>query len=563
MERGCIIPCNSPPTIINPLSVSVNNGGKKRLILDLRYVNSHIFKFSVKYEGLNVLRNYVNEGGFVISFDLKSGYHHLGIFPEHQKYLGFSWLFNGKICYFKFTVLPFGLSSACSIFTKLLKPLVSKWRGEGINIVLYLDDGICTDINDQKLKIQSDILRNDLSKAGFVINEEKSQLTPVRSLKWLGFIIDLSSFTIRIPEEKIEGLMISLTRVLEAGYCTARNASSIVGKITSLEPAVGSSVFFYTRNLQKFILDIPNWDMPQYLDIYSRNELSYWSENIQSETGCKIQRIISFSRTIYCDASSYAGGGYVDNFDNLICHFTWNFEESLGSSTFRELKTVFNVLKSFRNYLENQNVRLFTDNTNVVSILRKGSMNEDLNILALNTYELCKSYSINIFPKWIPREQNVFADSISRIIDHDDYRVANRIFQYFDCMWGPHTFDRFANGDNAKCENFNSKYFCPGSKGTDAFTQDWSDHINWLFPPVRLLCRVIIKIQCQRVRSTLIVPKWKSAPFWPLLVTQDGEFKEFITDFKEYVRPSAFFESINNKVFGEHFRSNVIVLKTF
>ena len=41
-----------------------------------------------------------------------------------------------------FTVLPFGLSSACYIFTKLLRPLVRYWRASGIRTVIYIDNGI-------------------------------------------------------------------------------------------------------------------------------------------------------------------------------------------------------------------------------------------------------------------------------------------------------------------------------------------------------------------------------------------------------------------------------------
>lgn len=38
----------SPPDIINPLSVSVQSSGKKRLILDLRHVNLHVYKQKFK-----------------------------------------------------------------------------------------------------------------------------------------------------------------------------------------------------------------------------------------------------------------------------------------------------------------------------------------------------------------------------------------------------------------------------------------------------------------------------------------------------------------------------------
>ena len=63
------------------------------------------------------------KGDFLFSFDLKSGYHHVDIATIHQKYLGFSW----QRAYYVFTVLPFGLSTACYMFTKLLRPLVSYW----------------------------------------------------------------------------------------------------------------------------------------------------------------------------------------------------------------------------------------------------------------------------------------------------------------------------------------------------------------------------------------------------------------------------------------------------
>ena len=60
------------------------------------------------------------------SFDLKSGYHHVDIFPDHRKFLAFSWHFGTNcVRYFQFTVMPFGLSSAPFIFAKLILLMVS------------------------------------------------------------------------------------------------------------------------------------------------------------------------------------------------------------------------------------------------------------------------------------------------------------------------------------------------------------------------------------------------------------------------------------------------------
>ena len=70
--------------------------------------------------------------------------------------------------------MPFGLSSAPYLFTKLLKPLVKKWRTEGKPIVVFLEDGIGAAPNHIKAKIYSLAVHLDLLKSGFLPNEEKS-----------------------------------------------------------------------------------------------------------------------------------------------------------------------------------------------------------------------------------------------------------------------------------------------------------------------------------------------------------------------------------------------------
>ena len=39
-------------------------------------------------------------------------------------------------------MLPFGLSSAPYLFTRLFKPLIKEWRSEAKGIVVYLNDGL-------------------------------------------------------------------------------------------------------------------------------------------------------------------------------------------------------------------------------------------------------------------------------------------------------------------------------------------------------------------------------------------------------------------------------------
>jgi len=89
------------------------------------------------------LLSYFAKEGNMFSFDLKSGYHHVDIAQEHQTFLGFSWRKPDSVkeIFYVCTVLPFGLSSAPYVFTKVLKPLANYWRLQGLCIPIFLDDG--------------------------------------------------------------------------------------------------------------------------------------------------------------------------------------------------------------------------------------------------------------------------------------------------------------------------------------------------------------------------------------------------------------------------------------
>ena len=96
----------------------------------------------MKFEDFRTFRELLTKGAYMFSFDFKSGYHHIEIFEEHCQYLGFSWSNGGITRFYMFLVLPFGLTSAGYIFTKVCRKLVRYRRSCSIKIVFYLNDGI-------------------------------------------------------------------------------------------------------------------------------------------------------------------------------------------------------------------------------------------------------------------------------------------------------------------------------------------------------------------------------------------------------------------------------------
>ena len=103
IAANCISVVHSRPWVVNPLTVSVRTEGKKRLVLDLRHVNPHLFKYKFKCEDISTAQQLLGEGYYLYTFDIKIAYHHVEIFDSHRTYLGFQWPYQGKPTYFFLT----------------------------------------------------------------------------------------------------------------------------------------------------------------------------------------------------------------------------------------------------------------------------------------------------------------------------------------------------------------------------------------------------------------------------------------------------------------------------
>ena len=56
--------------------------------------------------------------------------------------------------------------------------------------------------------------------------------------------------------------------------------------------------------------------------------------------------------------------------------------------------------------------------------------------------------NINIRPRYIRSAANIWADSLCRELDREDWQLTPRIFSYLQTSWGSHSIDRFATMEN-------------------------------------------------------------------------------------------------------------------
>ena len=302
----------------------------------------------------------------------------------------------------------------------------------------------------------------DLLKSGFVPNKDKSLWEPVQIISWLGVHLNTLDGTIRAMDERIAKLPLDLAALSSYKYSSAvhvKRVASVAGQIISLSSCVGSVARIMTRFLFSVVNSAVSWDSEVFLSNDSLCEIEFWSNNVHVLNGKIYWGAPSLPVRVSCfsDASDSACGAVVESQPELIFHQNWSLAESVRSSTWRELKAVCLALEVFASRLCNSKVFWYSDNQNVESILRNGSRKCDLQELALVVFRICLLHNISLEVKWIPRDLNVSADCISKLVDFDDYGLNDIVFQRLNHLWGPHTIDRFSCSYNAKLPIFNSR----------------------------------------------------------------------------------------------------------
>ena len=260
-------------------------------------------------------------------------------------------------------------------------------------------------------------------------------------------------------------------------------------------------------------------------------EADFWAQNFSRLDGQPIWGALATEESfVFSDASDSGWGGVFQRapFSHEVAQGYFVPRERSQSSTWRELVAADRALRSFEHFLRGRTVTLYTDNQNLDWIWRGGSRKLALNALIVRIFLWAREFEVSLQVVWIPRDRNAAADAVSKWTDGDDWMVNPRVFAALDAEWGPHTVDRFASHTNHLTPRFNSRFWCPGTEGVNAFAFDWSGDNNWVNPPFCLIPRVLHHMCACGASGTLLVPRWISWPWWPLLQLREGHWAPFV-----------------------------------
>ena len=562
IAQGKVELVSQKPRVVNPLSVAIEPT-KKRLILDCSFLNRYVVVPSFKMDDVKTGKSFFKKGGFIFSFDMKDGYHHILIHESFRDYLGFCFTLDGKTYYARYLVCPFGLRDVPYLFTKVMRPLVSHWRRLGIENCLFLDDGFSCAVAFDKALADSVHVRQDLMRAGIVWSVKKSTWTPTQVLDWVGFTWNASTGILKIKDRRILKLKESALNLLERFSCPVRKLAGFVGQLVSMGPVLGDISRLKSRNCQIWVAVSPDWDSKVILRDSIKSELRFWVENIDrlNAFDCFPSVEPICINVIEGDASS-TGCGSVLNFENIAARI-FSEEERGESSTWREIANIHFSLYSFLDRIKNRAVKFRTDSQSAAKICKVGSMNVMLQLIAEEIFDLCLKNKITLVVEWIPRTQNEMADAVSRLadaIDVDDWGISDEFFEILNNKWGPVSIDLFANYYNTKCERFYSLFFSPKSSGIDAFTHSWSGENCLMVPPINLIPRALYHARVCACQAVLVVPLWTSSAFWPVL---GNNYRDNVLDFFIVKGRSVLRQGLNKKsIFGSNsFQGDLMALK--
>ena len=491
--------------------------GEWRPILNLRPLNKFIRPKRFRMETLRTVLDSISLPVWGASLDLEDAYLHVPIMHSHTRYLRFRY----KGVTYEFQSLPFGLSTAPRVFTRLVKVIAALLRQRNICIFVYLDDWLVVGKSEQETHEAIAYTHKLASELGFKINEKKSCLTPTQQPTFLGAELDLQKGVAYPTQERIRNLVECTSLFLNSREAPAQAWLRLLGLLASMvdvvpwcrlrmRPLQLHLLAFYQPSRHPISLRVPV--LPPV-----HPHLRWWSQQTNLVAGLRFPRP-NPTLTLTTDASNYGWGAHMGTWSTAG---QWSMTDKTHHINVLELLAVQRALLFFRKVAMGHTVLVRSDNSTVVAYINKqgGTHSPQLCMHAWRLLCWCMKNRISLIAVHLAGRLNTMADALSRgkVLPTEwtlHPGVVQMIFQRLD---RPH-IDLFASALNNQLPIYCARYQEPQAWATDALSISWANMFAYAFPPISLLPRVLAKIKSECCRVILIAPFWPRQPWFQSIV---------------------------------------------
>ena len=362
VEKGVIREVVRKASFVSRIFTVPKSDGSRRLILDLKNLNSFLTTPKFKMSNHNVLRKVLPHGSYMAKIDIKDAYLHLPIAYRLQKFLSF--VHNHKV--YAFQALPFGLAIAPYIFTRILKFPLKRLRASGVQVLAYLDDLILWHQDKVTCQKHAKLTVETLQELGFLINFEKSILSPSRTITWLGVVWYGTLPSVGLTQEFIMGISSMASELSKKSRLSRKELEKLLGK-AAFAGQIIPQARLESHELTPFLRSQETQSPKVMIAVSEMKEtLKFWSvaENLVGSFPC---RPPSPTLTVWTDASG-RGFGAVTSEDKSI-QGLWAHQEQTLHTNVKELMAVTKAVES--NMIRNKtSIILATDNTTTMYVVK-------------------------------------------------------------------------------------------------------------------------------------------------------------------------------------------------
>ena len=418
-----------------------------------------------------------------------------------------------------FNALPFGLTTAPYIFTRVMSYPISVLRKKGVFVLAYLDDLILWAESQEELKKSVQLTLLTLEKLGFILNYEKSQLTPCQDLVWLGIRWIPSSFQMALTPQYRERLRESANLAVQMKLVSRRQIESLQGLI-----AFACQILplgrLHAHRLPKILSTLNGTPRDELIQQPQGliNAVQWWTNPVNLKTRAFI-RNPSPNVHLFTDASSVGYGAHTDS--GSYIQGQWSKEDMLLHINSKELLALVLAVES--DIIPAKGIiALFTDNIAVYYCIKNQGSNRSavLQKLTERLFQTVEEKELLLVPSHLAGLLNVTADALSRdTVLPTEWSLNQETFQDLLCQidFVPEV-DAMATPWNAQLQQFICPFPHPLASGRDFFLtklECWKS--MYIFPPPKTLLKVLEKMNNYQGRAIVIAPNTPAQPWFPIL----------------------------------------------
>ncbi|KAH9680140.1 hypothetical protein KPL71_026434 [Citrus sinensis] len=369
--------------------------GKKRLVIDYQPLNMFLQDDKFPLPRRQSMFTFLKNAQIFSKFDLKSGFWQLGIEPSER----YKTAFCIPNAHFQWTVLPFGLKTAPSIFQKsmvqIFQPILH-------HALIYIDDILLFsgshDEHRQLLTQFYDILQSH----GIMLSAKKS-IIATDNVEFLGMIIKdghyqpgkhIAQELLHFPDQQL----------------SKRQIQQFLGIINYIRDFI-PHVDHYTHHLSALLKKKPpEWNADHTFAVTTLKQIA------QNPPPLKL--ITDGKRILQTDASDESWGAIlleeINGKENFIAYASGHFSDTQKHyhSVFKEILAVKNGIKKFEYHLIGHHFLIRMDSSSFPNIFHfKGKTVPEKMLLRLKDWFSKYDFSV----KHIKGSQNLIPDMLSRL----------------------------------------------------------------------------------------------------------------------------------------------------